>query len=124
MEPGALVPAPDVIQVHWAWFDVLLIVTFVIHLLFMNTLLGSVLISFWDEWRGRKAGPARSEALSHAMPTTLALTVTFGVAPCFYSVLYGNLSTQSVLMAAYGVGVGLLIGPTTPFMFTASYITP
>ena len=61
MEYAYLVSSPDPIPVPWMWIQVLLIATFVIHLLFMNAMLGTGIIavmltpgrwidtgSFWD----------------------------------------------------------------------------
>ena len=112
MNPAGLIPTPDTIPVHWVWFEILLTLTFVIHLLFMNVLLGSGLFAFWEEWRGRGGEPSSASQLSHAMPTALAMTVTFGVAPLlFIQVLYGQfIYTSSVLMAVLWLSVvGLLI---------------
>ena len=45
MDPLLLIPKPDAIPVHWGWFYVLLMLTFVLHLLFMNAMLGCGLIA-------------------------------------------------------------------------------
>jgi len=45
MAPEALIPRPDTLQVGWAWFQILLTVTFVLHILFMNALLGGAFVS-------------------------------------------------------------------------------
>jgi hypothetical protein len=39
----SIIPTADSIPVHWLWFQVLLIVTFFIHMILMNLLLGGSL---------------------------------------------------------------------------------
>ena len=40
MDPALLVPHPEAIPVPYGWFQALLLLTFVLHLLVMNTMLG------------------------------------------------------------------------------------
>ena len=42
-----MIPVPDAIPVNWWWFEILLTATFFIHLLLMNSLLGSSLIGVY-----------------------------------------------------------------------------
>lgn len=92
----SFIPVPDNIPVHWIWFHVLLLFTFLLHVLLMNLILGGSLLTVWDILKGKKVS---SDAKS--IPTLIALTVNFGVPPLlFMQVLYGNLFyTSSVLMA-------------------------
>ncbi len=105
MDPAALIPAVDAIPVPWGWFEVLLLATFVVHLLFMNAVLGGAVITLVRILRGAQTGLDHSAALK--MPGTLALTVNLGVPPLlFLQVLYGPfLYTSSVLMAAWWIGI-------------------
>ncbi len=91
-----LIPSPDTIPVHWIWFQVLLVVTFVIHLVLMNFILGGSLLTLWDIYRRRE-----HQAASSGIPTLIALTINFGVPPLlFVQVLYGHFFyTSSVVMA-------------------------
>mgnify|MGYP006284629557 CR=1 FL=1 len=91
-----LIPSPDTIPVHWIWFQVLLVVTFVIHLVLMNFILGGSLLTLWDMYRRKQDQPASS-----GIPTLIALTINFGVPPLlFVQVLYGHFFyTSSVAMA-------------------------
>jgi uncharacterized membrane protein YwaF len=41
MDPATLIPYRDTIPVHWGWFQFLLILTFGLHILFINAMLGS-----------------------------------------------------------------------------------
>ncbi len=95
MDP-TFIPAPDNIPVHWLWFHILLLVTFFLHVILMNLILGGSLLTLWDNLRKKTA---KSEAGS--IPTLIALTVNFGVPPLlFVQVLYGHLFyTSSILIA-------------------------
>ncbi len=99
MDFQALIPRPDVLQVHWAWFQGLLNVTFVLHLIMMNLMLGGVIICFFDQVRGSTSELDRF--IVAKLPFSIAFTVNFGVAPLlFLQVLYGHfIYTSSVLMA-------------------------
>ncbi len=92
----SIIPSADVIPVHWLWFEVLLIVTFFIHMILMNFILGGSLLTVWDLLRGKLEKKA-----SGSIPTLIALTINFGVPPLlFVQVLYGHLFyTSSVMLA-------------------------
>lgn len=112
MNPSGLIPSPDPIPVSWAWFHVLLLVTFVVHLLVMNTMLGSGIIALIGHLRGRAEPLSDSRDISKNLPYTIAFTVNTGVAPLlFLQVLYGHLFyTSSILMSVYWISiVGFLI---------------
>jgi len=102
MDPAGLVPTPDSIPVPWGWFRALLLLTFVLHLLLMNLMLGGSLVTLWRRWRG---DPGLTEARS--LPTLIALTVNLGVPPLlFVQVLHGQfLYSSSILMAAWWISV-------------------
>lgn len=95
MDP-TFIPTPDNIPVHWLWFHILLLVTFFIHVILMNLILGGSLLTLWDNFQKKSVN---SEAGS--IPTLIALTVNFGVPPLlFVQVLYGHLFyTSSILIA-------------------------
>jgi hypothetical protein len=98
LDPLAL-PAPP-----WLLFF-LEQLTFLLHVLAMNLLLGGTLLALW--LRSRTSGPGGSHAqrvlslFTRAAPVLMAATVSLGVAPLlFVQVLYGRLLfTSSVLMA-------------------------
>ena len=102
MNTGLIVPTPDALPVHWMWFQILLITTFVLHLLIMNLMLGGSLLALWRRIQGQDIAPE-----SRGLPTLIALAVNLGVPPLlFVQVLYGNLLyTSSVLMAVYWISV-------------------
>ena len=112
MDPVTLLPSPDAIPVDWAWFQVLLLLTFLVHILLMNAMFGSAFIALISYFQKDGAGNPCSESVSHTLPFVIAFTVNFGVAPLlFVQVLYGHLFyTSSILMATYWISlVGLLI---------------
>ena len=69
----------------------LLVFSFLLHILFVNLMLGGALVAFWLEWRGRRE-PAL-DALAHEIARTVtvnkSLAVVLGVAPLLsINVLY------------------------------------
>lgn len=112
MDVAALIPSADTIPVPWGWFQFLLLLTFFLHLLFMNAMLGSAVIALVEELRRPEAPAPLARDLGGKLPFLIAFAVNLGVAPLlFLQVLYGQfLYTSSVLMAAFWLGiVGLLI---------------
>ncbi|ABB37093.1 hypothetical protein Dde_0292 [Oleidesulfovibrio alaskensis G20] len=105
MNPAALIPPADSIPVHWAWLEGFLLLTFGFHLLFMNSVVGSAVIATVRAVT-RPQDPAPT-LLGKALPSLLALTINFGVAPLLFAqVLYGGfLYTSSVIMAVYWLGL-------------------
>ena len=112
MDPANLIPTPDTIPAPWGFFEILLILTFFAHLVFMNAMLGSALIGLVREMRATPADPPPCRDIASTLPYTIAFAVNFGVAPLlFLQVLYGHfIYTSSILMGAYWLSViGLLI---------------
>jgi hypothetical protein len=92
----SIIPTADTIPVHWFWFQVLLILTFFIHMILMNLLLGGSLLTVWDLLTGKL-----EKRTSGSIPTLVALTVNFGVPPLlFIQVLYGHLFYSSSVILA------------------------
>ncbi len=112
MDPAALIPAPDQIPVPWGWFQFLLTLTFYLHILAMNVMLGGVIIAFVHHF-GREGGSTDlTRLVANKLPTTIALAVNLGVAPLLFAqVIYGHfLYVSSVLMGVFWLSiVGLLI---------------
>lgn len=112
MDPSALVPTPDTLQVPWGWFQLLLLITLFFHIVLMNVMLGSAFITLVNHFRGSDATLPLTREISKKLPFAIAFTVNFGVAPLlFVQVLYGQfLYTSSVLMANFWLLIiGLLI---------------
>lgn len=108
-------PTPDTIPVHWLWFQILLTLTFFLHLLLMNLVLGGSLLSVWDLIRGKKM---KREA--HNIPLLLALTINLGVPPLlFVQVLFGHFFySSSIMMSVYWI----LVIPILILAYYAAYI--
>ncbi|MEN8190381.1 MAG: hypothetical protein ABFS19_11080 [Thermodesulfobacteriota bacterium] len=109
MDISQLIPKPDQLQVGWGWFQALLTVTFLLHLIVMNLMLGGALISFFRHAGGAKS--ATNGLISKKLPLTIAFTVNFGVAPLlFLQVLYGHfMYASSVMMAVFWLGIVALL---------------
>ena len=112
MDPAQLIPTPDTIPAPWGFFELLLILTFFCHLIFMNAMLGSAMIALVREMRTQPTDPPPCQDIAGKLPYTIAFAVNFGVAPLlFLQVLYGHfIYTSSILMGAYWLSIiGLLI---------------
>lgn len=110
-----IIPSPDTIPVNWLWFQVLLVFTFVVHLILMNFILGGSLLTLWDMIRGKQEKHA-----STSIPTLVALTINFGVPPLlFVQVLYGHFFyTSSVIIAVPWI----LVIPVLILAYYGAYI--
>ncbi|UCH96081.1 MAG: hypothetical protein JSV88_04305 [Candidatus Aminicenantes bacterium] len=122
MDAQALIPTPDTIPAPWGLFEFLDIFTLIIHLLFMNVVVGGCIITFFS--RLKASDQPLSESLHGSfvkkIPSLLALTITFGVAPLlFIQVLYGHfIYSSSILMAVYW----LLVIPLLIIAYYGIYI--
>lgn len=99
LSPPMALPAPS------GFLKLLLLLTFFVHLVLVNILLGSVILSVIDRWGSASDGKKGMAFL----PKVLALAVNFGVAPfLFLQVVYGNFLYPSiVLMAVWWMAVAL-----------------
>ncbi len=129
MDWNNLIPTPDTIPAPWAVFEFLDILTFIIHILLVNIVVGGSLITLYVRFFG-KDEPINSSlhgALVTKIPTLFALGVTFGVAPLlFVQVLYGHLIyTSSVLMALFWILVipDLIIGYYGAYIHRIKFMT-
>jgi len=104
MDPATLIPIADPLPIPWAWFDILLIVTFTVHILFMNALVGSAFIGLV---RALKGNGQLAHDVGQKLPPLLALTINMGVAPLlFLQVNYGHFDyVSSVLMGGWWLAV-------------------
>jgi hypothetical protein len=107
MQP--MIPPPDLAPLPApAWlFQVLLLVTFFIHLIFMNLMLGSSVLAAAGHLRARSSKNGASwERLSamlmRQLPWLIAFTVTTGIAPLlFVQVLYGPLFYSATITVGW-----------------------
>jgi hypothetical protein len=120
MDPSGLIPVADSIPTHWGWFYFFLILTFILHLLLMNIMLGTGIISLARHMKkGSKPCPVCKD-ISLKLPYKIAFAINFGVAPLlFLQVLYGQfIYVSSILMGVYWLSVvGILM-----IMYYSAYI--
>lgn len=91
-------PMPGPLGLMWG----LLVLTFFIHILAMNFVLGGSLIAAVARIRGGPDADRLVRWLAKMMPTMVAGTVTFGVAPLlFVQALYGRLFFSSAVLMAW-----------------------
>ena len=114
----SLIPVPDTIPAPAGLFLVLDILTFTLHILVINIIVGSSILMLFTRMKGgddvllkRSYSPALNK-----IPTLFAIGINLGVAPLlFLQVIYGHLFyTSSVLMAVYWIMV-------IPFLILAYY---
>lgn len=105
MQP--LIPTADTIPVAWGWFQFLLLLTFPLHLLAMNAMVGGLAIAVVQQFRGGDNGTRLAHRIAVILPLVIAFAVNFGVAPLlFLQVLYGHfIYTSSVLMGMFWIAV-------------------
>ena len=122
MDPLSLVPSPDTIPAPSWLFLVLDLLTFTLHILVINVVLGGSLLLLTS--RLTRGEPALDKnlhgGLASKIPTGFALGVNLGVAPLlFLQVIYGHLFySSSVLMAVYWI----LIIPLLIIAYYGAYI--
>lgn len=101
-----LIPTADPIPLpapFWL-FKLLLIVTFILHILVMNFMLGGGILAAIAKFKSRKDQNYRHlfEDLSKKIPSLLAATITLGVAPLlFLQVLYGQFFYSSSVLIGW-----------------------
>jgi hypothetical protein len=105
MEQLGLIPVPDIIPAPAWLFLGLDLLTFALHILVINVVLGGSLILLFAKLK--KEDMSLQESIGNKIPTSVALGVNFGVAPLlFMQVIYGNLFySSSVLMATFWIMV-------------------
>jgi hypothetical protein len=115
MDPARLIPTPDILPAPWWLFYILLVVTFTLHLIIANVMLGGGIMALASEWLKRKGerdkGPRVHKEIAPKLPMTIALTVNLGIPPLlFLQILYGNfIYVSTVLMAVYWLSIFVLI---------------
>jgi hypothetical protein len=116
-------PMPDPGPV-WL-FRVLLLLTFFLHVLFMNVLLGGSFIALLGMLKRQTSDFSAQLArdLGKALPPVFAFTITLGVAPLlFLQVLYGHLLyASSILMAVPWLSVIALVLVSYYSVYTFSF---
>jgi hypothetical protein len=122
MDPSTLVPTPESIPAPSWLFMGLDILTFSIHILFINVVVGGTFLLLYRAFSGKTAatGAGMLDGLASKIPTGFALGINFGVAPLlFLQVIYGHLFySSSVLMAVFWI----LIIPLLILGYYGAYI--
>lgn len=105
MNPASLIPATEPIPVPPVWFEVLLVIGFAAHILFMNAAVGGAAVSLFSLGNARVKDHLYDTA--RKLPGVLALTINLGVVPLlFLQVVYGQFDyTSSVLMGWWWLAV-------------------
>ncbi len=115
-----IIPQPDTIPVSWGWFQFLLLLTFPLHILAMNAMLGGLVIGIVQHLRGGLVQRQLAHRIAIALPLVIAFVVNFGVAPLlFIQVLYGQFAySSSVLMGTFWI----LIVPVLIIAYYGAYL--
>lgn len=111
MDPMTLIPRPDPLMVEWGWFQALLSGTFFVHIVLVNIVLGSAAVAMVNTWCKQDCTYPVGHDIATKLPTAIALTVNFGVAPLlFLQTMYGHLFYVSdIIMGWYWLGVIALV---------------
>jgi TRAP-type mannitol/chloroaromatic compound transport system permease small subunit len=105
MMPPNLIPVvdPNPLPAPYWVFKLLLIVTFFLHILAMNCMLGGAVLALVSKWRSRNRdhGDRLFFDVAKKLPVLLPATITLGIAPLlFVQVLYGRFFyTSSIILA-------------------------
>jgi hypothetical protein len=90
-----LIPETGAIPVHWSLFEILNVFTFILHIIMMNVVVGGAIYLL-----ASKSKPLEN-SLRHKLPSFLAFTVNFAVAPLlFLQVIYGSFIYTSFVLSA------------------------
>jgi len=113
VDPKLLVPTPDILPAPWWFFYLLSTLTFTLHIILANILVGGGLFLLWGYLRGSLS--PEEEALhreaGRIMPLVMAFTINLGVPPLlFLQVMYGQfIYVSSVLMAVPWLSIFVLL---------------
>lgn len=122
MDPTNLIPSPDTIPAPSLFFQILEILTFTLHILVINAMLGGIFITLYQRFFQNENSIEDSlhGSITKKIPVTFALGINLGVAPLlFVQVIYGNyFYTSSVLMGTYWI----LIIPLLILAYYGAYI--
>lgn len=119
------IPSPDTIPLAWGWFQFLLLLTFPLHLLAMNAMLGGLAIGIVQHFLGGEIRSRLSHRIAIALPLVIAFVVNLGVAPLlFLQVLYGQyVYTSSILMGSFWIMIIplLIVGYYCAYLYDFKY---
>jgi len=122
MDPVSLIPIPDTIPAPSWLFLILDLITFLLHILVINVVLGGSLLMLFARLGNAKLISEGNifSVLINKIPTSVAIGVNLGVAPLlFLQVIYGHLFyTSSVLMGVYWI----LVIPLLIIAYYSAYV--
>ncbi len=106
-----LIPTPDTLPAPAGIFYFLLMLTLPLHLLMMNAMLGSAIISIYQHFKKGDKSVELSHLIAKFLPLTIAFTVNLGVAPfLFLQVIYGNfIYVSSIMMGAFWIAIYVIL---------------
>jgi hypothetical protein len=106
MNPSDMIPTvdPNPLPAPYWVFKLLLIVTFFLHIVAMNLVLGGGILALVARWgsRNRESGARMFMDLAKKLPVFLPATISLGIAPLlFLQVLYGQFFYTSCIVMAW-----------------------
>ncbi|EAT15968.1 hypothetical protein HTZ97_08390 [Desulfuromonas acetoxidans] len=103
----SLVPTPDALPMASGYFELLLLLTFPLHLVFMNAMLGGTMLAIWAHFKREPVHERLAYKIAQVLPLLIAFAINFGVPPLlFVQVVYGHLIySSSVLMGVFWLSV-------------------
>lgn len=109
MDVRHLIPFTDTIPANPYFFWIMGIITFTLHILLINIVLGGSIIILYNRLRNSTDSLETSfyGGLPGTIPNIIALGINFGVAPLlFIQVVYGHLFyTSSILLASFKLAI-------------------
>lgn len=122
-----IIPQADMIPVSWGWFQFLLLLTFPLHILAMNAMLGGLAIGIVQHIKGGDIQKKLAHRIAIALPLVIAFVVNFGVAPLlFLQVLYGQfVYSSAVLMGIFWISIVpiLIVGYYGAYLYDFKFKT-
>jgi hypothetical protein len=102
-----LVPTPDILPAAWSLIQLLLLLVFPLHLLAMNSLVGTAAVVLWARRRDGQLDRALAPHLTGALPVLMAVAVNLGVASLLFSqTLHGQFFyPATILMGRFWLAV-------------------
>lgn len=102
-----LVPSPDTLPAAWSLIQLFLLLVFPLHLLAMNSLLGTAAVVLWTRRRGGLMDRELAPHLYGTLPVLMALAVNLGVASLLFSqTLHGQFFyPASILMGRFWLAI-------------------
>ncbi len=104
---NSLVPTPDALPMAAGYFELLLVLTFPLHLVFMNAMLGGTILAVWAHFKREPVHERLAYKIAQVLPLLIAFAINFGVPPLlFVQVVHGHLIySSSVLMGIFWLSV-------------------